>query len=1114
MIESGQSQLPIAYGTFIGRENELGQILELLRKKRLVVLTGPGGCGKTRLALEAALRLASEFEDGTCWCDLAPLSDPDYLAQKVAALLGGSERPSASSFESVISIIRDRRLLLVLDNCEHLLEACAALASTILKSCPRTVLLATSLQPLGIREQVVWHAPPLSLVYTTSGSADPGASDSVRLFVARAAEVFPGFSLTAQNSPVIASICRRLDGLPLAIELAAARVRLLTVEQIEKRLDSAFALLSGGRLAALPRHQTLKAMMDWTYQFLSEREQRLLHRLSVFAGPFTLEMVETVCADLKERAPNVDLHPVAPTGRNDGESPVLISPPQVLELLTGLVDKSFLLLLPREEHTGAGYRLLEVVRQYAREKLEESGEASGCRDNYLDWCSEWAKQAEPHLMRFEQVVWLKEFERHQEHFRAALRWACTTQQVEKGLQLAITLTRYWLTGEMKEGRGWLEELLSLEADQRKSESSRVFPGTRAWGLCMSGRLAVRQGDDDHGKRRGEESLSLFRALDDKPGLITALNLLALAAQDTGDYDKALAYYQEALELSRLTDNTRMTAVLLTNQGLMYYEQQEYRQAARLWEEGTVLGERLGLNTSLDNLGCLAMMQGDLSRAADLLDKDLKNAVETGDKHSVALTSMDRGEVARRMGELGRAQALLSNALIRHEQMNNDLRTGENLVYLAHAARNEGQYSEARRRYEFSLSLLVKTNYTRFISHAKTGLGVLDLAEGRYERALSQFVQGLRVARDGRHRLCAVEALEGIAGVCAAQGHTREAMRLIVAAAAERERICAPVPPVERERYEELVGAASSAVSPNTLMEIRSEVVNFSLDQVVEQELGGTSQLSLVPGAAKLSPLSPSAVEHELQIYTFGNSRVVLGGRMLTSSDWKYVKAKELFYYLLFEGPAAKSQIGAALWPDASPRQLRGAFHQAMHHARLALGDRNWILYSEGTYAFNHTRSSWCDANELEEHLQRAREFGRPDAVSPSHRARAISHLEAAAVLVRGDFLEDLDAGEWAIVRREGLRQLFLNALIDLGQMQVADARYSEAIATFQRALGVDSYLEGAHRGLMRALARQGNSAQALRHFNYLRRMMSEELGGNPSPETMFLYQRLKRGDDV
>jgi DNA-binding SARP family transcriptional activator len=719
----------------------------------------------------------------------------------------------------------------------------------------------------------------------------------------------------------------------------------------------------------------------------------------------------------------------------------------------------------------------------------------------------WAQAAEPHLTRPEQGVWTKQFESQQEHFRAALRWACTSAHLESGFRLANALTRFWMTGSMVEGRTWFEELLRVEENLRQANSSPVSALTRAWALFGSGRLAVTLGEDAAGARRGEEALALFRSSGDTLGTLNALNVLALAAQDTNDYAQALACYDQALTISRQTNNARMTAVLLINQGLMYYEQQDYCRTAPLWEEAFAIAERLEDYSiwMLDDLGCLAMMQGDYAHARSILERDVRTGHESGNKLAVAVALMDLGETLRRQGDLNAAETLLKEALERHQQMSNPARVGETLVNLANLERNRGQLSSARNLFESSLLYLQQSNYSRYISHVKMNLGVLEVLQGHDNIALPFLRESLRLAQQGHHRLCRVEVAEEIAGVWLREGKAPHAARLFSVAAVERAAIGAPVPPVERARYDQMSDSLRAALGDDAFAAIEAAARNLTLEPFIVQILGSE---------ATTHPPVVAIQEPALRVFALGTSRVIVGGRTLSPRDWKYSKAKELFFYLLSNPPATKAQIGLDLWQDASPAQLRNIFHRALHYLRKALGHPEWIVYEDEAYTFDRHINYWSDLGEFEARLKEAQTLYKSGLPPPTTRTRAIECLEDATQLWRGDFLEDIDAGDWAIFRRENLRQAFLQGLLDLAQLYLAEARYADAVTTLQRMLAFDNYLEVAHRELMRAYARQGDAARAVRHYGELRRLMREELGAEPSAETMLLYERLKRGDDI
>src|SRR5215210_5399636 len=378
--ERPPNNLPLELSSFVGREKELAEVKRLLESTRLLTLTGSGGCGKTRLALAVARELAEGFEDGVWVVELAPLADPTLVPQAVASTLGVREQPGRSLTETLSDYLGSKKVLLVLDNCEHLVEACAELAEALLRSSPELRVLATSREALGITGEVAWLVPSLSLpdLRRLPDIESLPQYEAARLFVERAAAVKPSFTLTEQNAVAVAQVCYRLDGIPLAIELAAARAKVLSVEQIADRLEDSFGLLSAGGRTAMPRHRTLHATMDWSHELLPEEEQILFRRLSVFAGGFTLDAAEAVCA---------------------GEE---LERDEVLESLSHLVDKS--LVIMREVGGEGRYRLLETVRQYAREKLSESGEAGQASERHAGYYLALAEEAEPELKGERQVV--------------------------------------------------------------------------------------------------------------------------------------------------------------------------------------------------------------------------------------------------------------------------------------------------------------------------------------------------------------------------------------------------------------------------------------------------------------------------------------------------------------------------------------------------------------------------------------------------------------------------------------------------------------------------------------------------------------------------------------
>jgi predicted ATPase len=422
------NNLPTQLSSFVGREKELAEVRRLLKDTRLLTLTGAGGCGKTRLALAAADELVETFEDGVWLVDLAPLSDPSLVPQAIASAPGVREQPGRSLTETLSDYLASRKVLLVLDNCEHLIESCAELAEFLLRSCPGLWVLATSREALGIAGEVAWPVPSLSLpdLRRVPNIDSLSRYEAARLFIDRAEAIKPTFALTEQNAPSVARICYRLDGIPLAIELAAARTKVLSVEEISERLDDCFGLLTTGNRTALPRQRTLYATMVWSHELLSEQEQILFRRLSVFAGGFTLQAAEAVCA-------GDDLE------RNE-----------VLDLLSHLVDKS--LVIMRENSTGTRYRLLETVRQYGRERLKESEDE--VEQRHAGFFVGLAEEAEGELSGSDQARWLTLLQSEHDNLRAALSWSLGEKRnIELGVRLAAALWLFWFArGYLSEGR--------------------------------------------------------------------------------------------------------------------------------------------------------------------------------------------------------------------------------------------------------------------------------------------------------------------------------------------------------------------------------------------------------------------------------------------------------------------------------------------------------------------------------------------------------------------------------------------------------------------------------------------------------------------------------------
>jgi predicted ATPase/DNA-binding CsgD family transcriptional regulator len=634
--------LPASVSSFIGREQELREIRQRLREHRLVTLTGTGGTGKTRLALEAAAGELDQFADGVWLVELAGLSSSELVVQTIAKVLALPETPDLAPIERLGAFLQGRHLLLVLDNCEHLIEECAHITAFLLVRCPHLALLATSREPLAIGGEVVLRVPPLRLPDPTRPVelASLLRYDAVCLFVERAHAVEPSFQLTASNAETVVEICGRLDGIPLALELASARVNVLTVQEIAARLNDRFALLTSGQRSGLePRHHTLRAAIDWSYTLLTPEEQTLLSRLAVFAAGFTLDTAETVYS---------------------GEG---IAEGRMLDVLSSLVGKS-LVVAETTSRAQARYRLLETICEYALEKLAEAGEVTRLRDRHLDLFLARAEAAAPKLFDAYQQLWLNWLEGEHDNIRAALAWALEGGRIEAGLRIAIALVRFWeIRGYVREGLAWFERLLG--------QAGEGIPlVVRASGFTFAAFLADFLGDVSSTTSYARDAVALAEAAGDEGKSILgfALGGLATNARAAGDYQTAftlmersvqllrdspwpsfhlgmaiyvqgelalrLGYYDtarvmldESLTLAREAGDSYRIAYILKSFGELAHCEQKYAEAQIAYEQSVALLRELGathddLAAPLHNLGHACLHLGDVERAQALFTESM------------------------------------------------------------------------------------------------------------------------------------------------------------------------------------------------------------------------------------------------------------------------------------------------------------------------------------------------------------------------------------------------------------------------------------------------------------------------------------------------------------
>lgn len=595
---SPPNNLPLQLTSFIGREREIAEAKRLLSSTRLLMLTGSGGCGKTRLALQVAADLCDgTFPDGVWLVDLAPLADPSLVPQTVASIFDLRESAETSIGDILKNYLRAKNLLLVLDNCEHLIQPCAELCDTLLRACPNLKILATSREAMNAAGEIAFRVPSLSLPDPQKSASIEAMqqSESVRLFIERANAASPTAQFNDANVPTVKQICLRLDGMPLAIELAAARVNSISVEEIAARLDDRFRLLTSGSRTALARHQTLRASIEWSYNLLSDSERVLLRRLAVFAGGFTLRAAESVCAEE--------------------------NPSDILDALSRLVQKSLVVVKLDDKPR---YRLLETIRQYAQEKLIESGEADRVKARHLDYFMRLAEGVSLGWLGFEQAAWLMRLKAEHDNLRAALQWSTadeTTAQI--GLKLVALVAPFLsVQGYFAEERNWIDRLL-----ERAGEAAP--PAWRAVAFLRAAGAQLNLANFATARSCVLQAITLFRELSDKKGLAESLWMWGDVLFAQAQFTEARPVLEECLTICQDLGDSVGTAWSLSDLGMTEYALGDHRLGHAYLEQGLEISRKgkwgfiHGRTAWL--LGDMLRHEGNLTQARSLLKEALNIA---------------------------------------------------------------------------------------------------------------------------------------------------------------------------------------------------------------------------------------------------------------------------------------------------------------------------------------------------------------------------------------------------------------------------------------------------------------------------------------------------------
>jgi predicted ATPase/DNA-binding CsgD family transcriptional regulator len=713
---------------FIGRQIEIAEVRNQLGECRLLTLAGPGGCGKTRLALEVASRNAKQMRDGVFQVELAGLTDSNLVPQHIAATLGVQDQPGHPLPRSLVTHLRSRELLLVLDNCEHLLDPVAQLSDLILRNCSHVRILVTSREPLNLAGEVVWRVPGMSLPRVAEPISIEAlrASDAVALFVDRAKLSVPNFVLDEQSGPNVAQICMRLDGIPLAVELAAAQLRFLTVEQILERLEQRFQLLIGGSRAALPRHRTLRATVDWSYGLLSEHERMVFHRLSVFAGSFGLDAAESVAS-------------------MPGE-------PATLDILSRLVDKS-MVLAERGAPRAVRYRLLETLREYGKEKLEQSREANKIRRRHAVQYLNLAEAAETKLTGPQQSEWLSRLDLDYDNLRAAIGWSRQAEP-EIASRIAAALTRFWLMrGLWTEGRGRLVECLS------RPEGDDLL---RAKVMLGAGTLAEAHGDYPEAKRLLEQSAADYGRHGDVTGRARALVQLGRVTYYQGDLELARSLLEDGLASARRMNDRWAVALGLTELGHVAWRRGLYAEARGLAQQGLErfreLDDRWNVAYAVDYLGHVAHSLKRYAAARRNFEESLSITTDLNDLWGVAHSHANLGDVALDERRLDAAESHLVEALDRMQELGRPSALAailEGFAGLAAAQAQplraitlEGAAEGLRQAYGFAWRLDLRTRVEGWLPAARSAAGQAAAAKAERNGHAMNLESAIAYAIDG------------------------------------------------------------------------------------------------------------------------------------------------------------------------------------------------------------------------------------------------------------------------------------------------------------------------------------------------------------------------------
>lgn len=769
-----RSNLPLMLAPMVGREREQDDLRTLLSspRVRLITLTGPGGIGKTRLAVEIGRSVVEMFASGVAYVPLDPIRDVRLVLPTIAQTIGMSITGREGIIEALADFLDGRALLLILDNFEQV-EGAASDVGQLLSVCEQLKVLATSRIPLDIYGEREYPVSPLPLPEIGAHGVDAfGSSGAIQLFVERASEVAPGFALTSANVKTVVEICRRLDGIPLALELAATRIKVLSPETLLDRLSHRLQVLTSGPRDLPPRLRTMRDAIAWSHDLLSPDERALFRRLAVFPGTFSLEAAEQGTGD---RGQGTD-------GQNEHTAP------STLDLITALVDES-LVLRGDDEAGDTRYSMFQTIWEFAQERLAESGEEQQTREAHARYFCTLCERAAPELIGVDQNAWLDRLECDHDNLRAALSWAIEYRQVSLAQRFGAALWRFWwVRGHVLEGKRWFDQILEL----------------------------------------GDEGPTLERG--------TSIYGAGAMAEHLGDYDRAPELYRAALEVARIGGHRFLTAQTTEALGLVAQDQGQYDEAVKFHLEARAiyddLGHRRGLISTTHNLGSISYYRGDIADAQERYLETLRLIREIGDSRAISMVLGNLGVIALAQCDFGRAKQYQEETLTHTRAAKDDLATGIALINLADAERNLGNLDRAEELHRDAFPLFEKIGSLRLIANAHHGMGRIAQARGDSARAVEHLTRALSLAHDSHDSASIAACLESLAIEASGLGDPPRGVKYLGSAETLREGIGSKRTGADAQEYDRNLAAMKSAIGSARFELAWSEGATADLDDIV------------------------------------------------------------------------------------------------------------------------------------------------------------------------------------------------------------------------------------------------------------------------------------------